>query len=197
MNNVYHNGNDHVSGSLNRYTQNWREIGKIYIFWCKKLLCLPIHDHIDGLVQERCNSIANTLELCLSGTNPSLCDYKCISAYTYNGPRCPAAIAEATTVETLYNTVNFCWSTHKRHSIACPKGRGMECLLWVQRATYCVDLSKLSSIKYLLNHAIKGLHCILVPYHVAKSLLLILRWNELKWCEWKIEYKDSSTNNGC
>ena len=54
------------------------------------------------------------------------------------------------TVETLYNTVNFCWSTHKRHSIARPKGRGMGCLLWVHRATYCVDLSKLSSIKYLL-----------------------------------------------
>ena len=54
------------------------------------------------------------------------------------------------TVETLYNTVNFCWSTHKRHSIARPKGRGMGCLLWVQSATYCVDLSKLSCIKYLL-----------------------------------------------
>ena len=54
------------------------------------------------------------------------------------------------TVETLYNTVNFCWNTHKRHSTARPKGRGMGCLLWVQRATYCVDLSKLSSIKYLL-----------------------------------------------
>ena len=56
----------------------------------------------------------------------------------------------AITVETLYNTINFWWSTHKRHSIARPKGRGMGCLLWVQRATYCVDLSKLSSIKYLL-----------------------------------------------
>ena len=54
------------------------------------------------------------------------------------------------TVETLYNTINFCWSAHKRHSIARPKGRGMGCLLWVQRATYCVDLSILSSIKYLL-----------------------------------------------
>ena len=54
------------------------------------------------------------------------------------------------TVETLYNTVNFCWSTHKRHSIARPKGRDRGCLLWVHRATYCVDLSKLSSIKYLL-----------------------------------------------
>ena len=54
------------------------------------------------------------------------------------------------TVETLYNTINFCWSTHKRHSIARPKGQGMGCLLWVQRATYCVDLSLLSSMKYLL-----------------------------------------------
>ena len=54
------------------------------------------------------------------------------------------------TVETLYNTINFCWSTHKRHSIARPKGRGMGCLLWVQRATYCQDLSIWSSIKYLL-----------------------------------------------
>ena len=54
------------------------------------------------------------------------------------------------TVETLYNMINFCWSTHKRHSTARPKGPGMGCLLWVQRATYCVDLSILSSIKYLL-----------------------------------------------
>ena len=54
------------------------------------------------------------------------------------------------TVETLYNTINFCSSTHKRHSIARPKGRGMGCLLWIQRATYRVDLSKLSSLKYLL-----------------------------------------------
>ena len=59
-------------------------------------------------------------------------------------------LARKGTVETLYNTVNFCWSTHKRHSIARPKGRGMGCLLWVQKATYCVDLSNLSSIKYLL-----------------------------------------------
>ena len=67
------------------------------------------------------------------------------------------------TVETLYNTINFCWSTHKRHSIARPKGRGMGCLLWVQRATYCVDLSILSSIK---NRAIKGLHCIAIVVSV-------------------------------
>ena len=64
--------------------------------------------------------------------------------------KCEESQNNGSTVETLYNTVNFCWSTHKRHSIARPKGRGMGCLLWVQRATYCVELSKLSSIKYLL-----------------------------------------------
>ena len=61
-----------------------------------------------------------------------------------------SAFDKINTVETLYNTINFCWSTHKRHSIARPKGRGMGCLLWVQRATYFVDLAILSSIKYLL-----------------------------------------------
>ena len=83
---------------------------------------------IDGLTQERRNPIANAMELHISCINPS----------------------QWSTIETLYNTINFCSSTHKRHSIARPKGRGLGCLLWVQRATYCVDLSKLSSIKYLL-----------------------------------------------
>ena len=31
-----------------------------------------IEEHFDGSVQERHNSIANTLELCLSCTNPSI-----------------------------------------------------------------------------------------------------------------------------
>ena len=34
-------------------------------------LCSPF----DGLIQERCNSIANAMQLCLSCTNPSLCSY--------------------------------------------------------------------------------------------------------------------------
>ena len=72
------------------------------------------------------------------------CWLRSISAYGVTRP------GRVNTVETLYNTINFCWSTHKRHSIARPKGRGMGCLLWVQRATYCVDLSIWSSIKYLL-----------------------------------------------
>ena len=32
-------------------------------------------DHVDGLVQERCNSIANAPELHLSWTNPSMCAF--------------------------------------------------------------------------------------------------------------------------
>ena len=32
--------------------------------------CIPHIDHINGLLQERCNSIANALELCLSCTKP-------------------------------------------------------------------------------------------------------------------------------
>ena len=108
-------------------------------------------DKISGLVQERRNSNANALELRLSFTNPLRWSYQPL--YLYNW--IPKSVRghlyiETGTVETLYNTVNFCWSTHKRHSIARPKGRGMGCLLWVQRATYCVDLSKLSSLKYLL-----------------------------------------------
>ena len=87
------------------------------------------HTLFNGLVSDCSNTIANTLELLWSALSHWYDHY---------------------TVETLYKTVNFCWNTHKRHSIARPKGRGMGCLLWVQRATYCVDLSKLSSIKYLL-----------------------------------------------
>ena len=72
------------------------------------------------------------------------------------------------TVETLYNTINFCSSTHKRHSIARPKGRGMGCLLWVQRATYWLcRLTKIELYKIctIINRAIKGLHCILKLYY--------------------------------
>ena len=74
---------------------------------------------------------------------------------------CGHMYAVTNIVETPYNTVKFCWSTHKRHSIARPKGRGMECLLWVQMATYCVDLSiiELYKILAIINRAIKGLHC--------------------------------------
>ena len=45
----------------------------------KNLLCWNrwlVKHHIDGLVQERCNSIANTLELRLSCTNPLICQFR-------------------------------------------------------------------------------------------------------------------------
>ena len=35
-----------------------------------KLCCYNLH--VDGLMQERCTSIANALELCLSCINPSM-----------------------------------------------------------------------------------------------------------------------------
>ena len=41
---------------------------------CNKLQYIHLHAHIDGLVQERRNSTANALELCLSCTNPSICN---------------------------------------------------------------------------------------------------------------------------
>ena len=42
--------------------------------------------HMDGLVQEKCNSIANALGLHLSGTNPTICDsvWFCITAMTWD-----------------------------------------------------------------------------------------------------------------
>ena len=36
------------------------------------LLYNKYHVYIDGLLQKRCNSIANALELCLSYTEPSI-----------------------------------------------------------------------------------------------------------------------------
>ena len=55
--------------------------------------------YIDGLVQERRNSIANTLELRLSCTNPSIylfgmvdvighCDFHCFSVNNWTGFSC-------------------------------------------------------------------------------------------------------------
>ena len=96
------------------------------------LINLPIDQYLEQLliqdVQKGCGRVGNSLEMG---------DLRRLATSLYS------------TVETLYNTIDFCWSTHKRHSIARLKGRGMGCLLWVQRATFCVDLSILSSIKYL------------------------------------------------
>ena len=58
------------------------------------------------------------------------------------------------TVETLYNTINFCWNTHKRHSIARPKGSSKGNILC---RLINIELYKIFAI---INRAIKGLHCI-------------------------------------
>ena len=48
--------------------------------------------HIDGLVQERCNSIANTLELCISCTNQSIYNHYVVFVYFFMpGSVCPSA----------------------------------------------------------------------------------------------------------
>ena len=43
--------------------------------------CYFQYVYIDGLMQERCNSIANALELHLPCTNPSICVFLCTSIY--------------------------------------------------------------------------------------------------------------------
>ena len=58
--------------------------------------CSLLLQHIDGLMQERRNSIANALELCLSCTNPSTCDVSAVSTMkgnSYAGKTCFALIA--------------------------------------------------------------------------------------------------------
>ena len=69
------------------------QCGKIWLYYYRSshILCLYSHNsentlttllkhdfhyHIDGLVQERCNSIGNALELRFSCTNPLIC--KCL-----------------------------------------------------------------------------------------------------------------------
>ena len=43
-------------------------------------------------------------------------------------------------IEGFYcNTVNFLQSINKRHSIASPVGRSMECLLWIQHLIFCLS----------------------------------------------------------
>ena len=56
-----------VSGST--LCMKWYLLGSL-----RNHMWVPI-PYINGLVQERCNSIANTLELCLSCTNPSISSY--------------------------------------------------------------------------------------------------------------------------
>ena len=50
----------------------YTELGPIHMGW--------FNDYFAGLVQERCNSIANAMELCLSRTNPSI-SCQCLAHY--------------------------------------------------------------------------------------------------------------------
>ena len=103
----------------------------------------------------------------------------------------------ANTVETLYNTINFCWSTHKRHSIARPKGRGMGCLLWVQRATYykLIDI-ELYEIFAIINRAIKGLHCMPFSHHNSNSMeiFISLDFHSRLWYSYKFLHMTQQHN---
>ena len=97
----------------------------------------------------------------------------------------PAYTIICITVETLYNTINFCWSTHKRHSIARPKGQGMECLLWVQRAIYCRLINiELYKIFALINRAIKGLHCTVNVLDFCQQIIFWDWHHTLDICHW-------------
>ena len=60
----------------------------IWIISSTGFLC----SHFDGLVQERCNSIANTLELRLSCTNPLIC---CRGMIIWQGARIIAQVMAA------------------------------------------------------------------------------------------------------
>ena len=74
--------------------------------------------HIDGLMQERRNSIANTLELCLSCTNPSIlpCDVAFTKKQPYSAQERASFIFSKSflltpwrSVETWYQQVCFCF----------------------------------------------------------------------------------------
>ena len=66
------------------------------------------------------------------------------------------------TVRCRYNAVNFLTNIHKRHPIARPLGRGMGCLLWIQRLIDTLSQFLQLFMQYLtiLDRAITALHCI-------------------------------------
>ena len=74
---------DEESGFMIKIHQLIREyhIRKCSLDWINMtvikpdIVCISDWFYINGLVQERSNSIANTLELCLSCTNPSICGW--------------------------------------------------------------------------------------------------------------------------
>ena len=69
---------------VNPLLTHWSYVFLALTHWWGHLLQLP-YQHINGLVQERRNSIANTLELRLSCTNPSIsllpCTYPWVACW--------------------------------------------------------------------------------------------------------------------
>ena len=69
-------------------TRNWPQYYSLNVSYVFVLVCPNykwMKQHVDGLVQERSNSIANTLELHLSCTNPSLLPLKFDEIFHWNG----------------------------------------------------------------------------------------------------------------
>ena len=99
--------------------------------------------------------------------------------YQYHSCWWPGSLCS--TAETLYNTVNFCWSTHKRHSIAgvsfvSSKGNILCRLIKIE----------LYKIFAIINRAIKGLHCSQgISSHVIHQVLLVYSIH----CTRRVEHK--------
>ena len=64
------------------------------------------------------------------------------------------------TVWCRYNAVNFLTNIHKRHPIARPLGRGMGCILWIQRLIDTLSQFMQLFMQYLtiLDRVITALH---------------------------------------
>ena len=76
--------------------------------------------------------------------------------------------ASTCTVGPPYNVVIFLQNTHKRHSIACPHGQAMECLLWVEsliciQGSFCVCAQP-------MKDDITMYHCLSLDWRINKII---------------------------
>ena len=107
---------------------------------------IQIHD-IDGLVQERCNSIANALELRLSGTNPSIC------------------LTSVSDVKWLFPAVSH--GINQRN--ACTQFLTMKLYKWIQNLfrpfLFFITQNSLQSINIAIANSVHWLeHCLLIMW---------------------------------
>ena len=101
--------------------------------------------YIDGLVQERCNSIANALEFCLSCTNPSTCHLKLHMVYfaMFN------AIFFKASHRLVSRSVSKYWRKCSWHqSITCFTDHRY----WINFAIKLTLLSRINSILFRMMH---------------------------------------------